>query len=91
MLIDTGAGQPPGAHGIQRFGAERIHAACGELVGNQRMQALYPPGHAAGRLSAGQQRLDADGARGLLPPGEVGTVRGFVAAPQPVVGSVRCV
>ena len=53
-LINTGAGQPPGAYGSQCFGAERVHAACGELVGDQRMQALYPLGHAAGRLSGGR-------------------------------------
>ena len=53
------------------------------------MQALYPLGHAPGRLSAGRQRLDARGVGGHLPPREVVAMRRLVAAPQPVVGQPR--
>jgi hypothetical protein len=50
---------PPWADGVEHFTAEGIHVARRELVGDQGMQALYPVRHAAGRLSAGRQRLDA--------------------------------
>ena len=43
-----GPGSPPGAGGVERFPAERVHATCGEFVGDQRMQALYPLGHPPG-------------------------------------------
>src|SRR5260370_21173028 len=58
LFRSTGPGTPPGADGIERFPAERVHAVRCELVSDQRMQALYPPGHAPGRLRAGRQRLD---------------------------------
>ena len=42
--------QPPFPHGVKRLPAERVHAACGEFVSDERMQALYSLGHPPGRL-----------------------------------------
>ena len=53
------------------------------------MQALYPLGHAPGRLGTWGKRLDARGAGGHLAPREVVAMRRFIAAPQPVVGQPR--
>src|SRR6185437_3750814 len=67
---DAGTGRPPRTGRLDGLAAERVAAGHGQLVRDQRVQALDPVGHAPGAGRGRRERLQARGLAGLGPPGQ---------------------